>query len=103
MTMTTLEASRAVKVVGLFCETMEDIEKIALVLEVFISLHSHDWFSPGFLAFFTDYKISEVELVLKERTDLFIPTRQGSTWSYFPLYTTIKRFESFSNEEKSLR
>jgi hypothetical protein len=77
--------------------------KIALVLEVFISLHSHDWFSPGFLAFFTDYKISEVESVLKERTDLFIPTRPGSTWSHFPLYTTVKRFESFSNEEKSLR
>ena len=103
MTMTTLEASRAVKVVGLFCGTLEEEEKIALMLETFISIHSHDWFSPGFLAFFTDLKAADVEIVLKERKDLFIPTRRGSTWTHFPLYTTMKRFELFSDEEKAQR
>jgi hypothetical protein len=101
--MTTLEASRAVKVVGLFCDTLEEEEKIALILETFISIHSHDWFSPGFLAFFTDLVAYDVEMVLKMREDLFVPTRKGSTYSYFPLYTTVKRFESFSDQEKSLR
>lgn len=103
MAMTTLEASRAVKVVGLFCDTLEEMERIALVLETFISIHSHDWFSPGFLAFFTDLKAADVEIVLKDRQDLFVPTRQGSTWTHFPLYTTVKRFESFSDEEKAQR
>jgi hypothetical protein len=100
--MTTLEASRAVQVVGLFYDTLEEDEKVAMVVELFIDLHSHDWFSPGFIAFFTSLSISQVEFALRTEENIFIPTRKDTShFGYHLMYTTIKKFNSFSNEEKA--
>ena len=75
---------------------------MAEIVATFIELHSHDWFSPGFIAFFTGYKASDVDFLLRNDIDRFIPTSKN-TYQTHALYTTKVKFDSFSPQEKLLR
>lgn len=102
MSLTTLQASRAIRSLSVICSIEDGPDKDKLLLETFIDIHSHDWFSPGFLSFFTGIPVYNVEAILKFEDDTFIPTIKN-VFQYQPLYTTKKKFESFSEEEKKLR
>ncbi len=105
--MKTLEAAKAVKSIGLFlgddwmgAET--DDPRFQEEVALFMNLCDHDWFSPGFIAFFIDRNPYDTEQVLKCNPQRFIPT-SNKWYNTHVLYTLNTKFEQFSKEEKSLR